>query len=103
MKFKQIVNLTPHDIVANGVKIQASGLSARLKLKSKYRGTHFGIPIKSIQVQGVENLPSPKRGVYLIVSQSVKVYLLERRDLLTPYELLTNSVGKVVGCKSLSL
>jgi hypothetical protein len=106
---EQILNLTPHEITlvnAEGevvTRISPSGGLVRLAARTVSAGTLAGIPVSRTEYGEPEGLPEEKPGVFLIVSQLVKSALTHRTDLLVPAEMVRDSAGKILGCKSLGL
>lgn len=102
-----IINMTPHpvticDNTGNIVRtFPSSGKTIRLSSKTVYTGEIDGIPITKTVFGEPEGLPPYKKGTFYIVSQLVKNGLTERDDLLVPAEVVRDSCGAIIGCKSL--
>lgn len=100
------INLTPHDITLlndEGVVeriIPSSGV-ARLKAITVQEPPVLGIPISKTVYSEPVGLPPHETGVYFIVSQLIKNALPHRADLLVPAEVVRDSEGNILGCKSL--
>jgi hypothetical protein len=62
-----------------------------------------GTPLTKTGFGDVEGLPEYKSGTYYIVSQIVKNALPKRWDLLVPAEVVRDSRGTIIGCKSLGI
>ena len=98
---EKIINLTPHTINILGEEpIQSSGL-VRLAVTTEEAGLVAGIRTTCSVFGDPVGLPEPTPGTFFIVSQIVKSALPERKDLLVPSEIVRNSEGQIVGCKSL--
>lgn len=97
-----LVNLTPHDVLVidgeKSIDIQKSGEVARVSTKSEKIGTAAGLPLFTTVYGEVTGLPTPSTGTYLIVSALVRCALPERKDLISPSQLVRNSAGEIVGC-----
>jgi hypothetical protein len=102
-----IFNLTPHDItILNNSGqitqiIPPSGDVARLSVK-----TVADMPLGKIRTTktvfgDVVGLPDFKENVFFVVSQLVKNAMPQRTDLLVPAEVLRDTDGNIIGCKSL--
>jgi hypothetical protein len=105
----KVKNLTPHPItvcdsegnvmktiVSEGlVRLQATTVSADFAVD--------GVPVTKTVFGSPEGLPEPQEGVFLIVSQLVKSALPNRGDLLVPAEVVRDSEGKILGCKSFGI
>jgi len=102
-----LVNLTPHAInllTNNGetISLPASGTVARVSSKSVPVGETDGILLTRVTFGEVIDLPAPD-GRYFIVSALVRSALPHRHDLASPGELVRDSAGNVIGCKTLIL
>ena len=102
----EIINLTPHVINAlsrDGTSVVGtfppSGQVARLAMNRHQQGLVQGIPLYVNTVGEVEGLPSQQEGVYLLVSALVRTAFPERKDLLSPGELVRDASGQPIGCK----
>ncbi len=86
----RVINLTPHAINVGEKTYEASGMVARISVKSGRRiGTIDGTPVfDRDEVVSIENLPESTKGVYYIVSGMVGNMLDEERrergDVLVP-------------------
>jgi ABC-type arginine transport system permease subunit len=104
----KILNLTPHPITIcdkDGVVIRtilSSGL-VRLKAVTVPAGTLDGVSVTKTEFGQAEGLPDFQEGTYYIVSQLVKTALPGRNDLLVPAEVLRDTAGQIIGCKSLGI
>lgn len=99
----EIINLTPHAInVVGVVEIPASGLVARVAMRTEMAGKIAGVPVSRTEYGQVENLPKIKF-VFFIVSQMIRAAAPDRADLLCPAELIRDEKGNIVGCKSLGI
>ena len=107
-----LINLTPHDISvvgANGKTLATfppSGAIARVAVTSypTALGDLLGVPTTHSEMGDVTGLPAERAGVYYITSQIVAGAVSGTRcDVLHPGELVRNSVGQPIGCKSLNM
>ena len=104
-----IRNLTPHSVHILDEKgdiireILQDGELVRLRVLISKVGYKDGILLTCSDFGVPENLPEEKDGVLLIVSQIVKSAMSERRGLVVPAEVVRDSKGKILGCKSLSI
>lgn len=100
-------NCTPHTvkIVANdGALIKEftpSGDVARLQPTTSVVGEVAGVPVTSTTYGEPIGLPEEKEGVGYIVSALLRTTLTQRSDLFSPGQLVRDSDGNVIGCKSL--
>lgn len=105
----QVKNFTPHPIsVVNAegetVKVFTPEGLVRLKATTEPAGFEVdGVPVTKTVFGEPEGLPEPQEGIFLIVSQIVKTALPQRADLLVPAEVVRDSEGKILGCKSLGV
>jgi len=99
-----VENLTPHEIVVildetHHVVFPPCGIVARVSQILSRTGTAAGgIPVFSRYFGEVENLPEREAGKLLIVSAMVKSAMPDRKDLLSPAELIRDDKGNVIGC-----
>lgn len=99
----EVVNLTPHAINVVGYEeIPASGLVARVSMKTEPDAVIAGFPTSYTEYGEVENLPEIE-GVSFVVSKMVRDACPDRADLLYPAELVRDDKGNIIGCKSLGL
>lgn len=101
-------NLTPHPIVIlDGDKniIEEIGVEnvekPRLSEKVENIGTINKFPISYKIFSGSENLPDPKKGVFLIVSGLI-ASAEKRSDLLVP-NVVRDESGRIIGCDGFSI
>ena len=102
-----LVNLTPHAInllTSDGgtITLPPSGTVARVSSKSVPVGEVDGVVLTRVTFGEVIDLPAPD-GRCFIVSALVRSALPSRNDLASPGELVRDSAGNVIGCKSLIL
>lgn len=95
----KFVNLTPHAIHLNGEEIPASGKVVRVEesvetIKPGFQ--RFTQNTRSVQNQ----LPDQKLGTFLIVSEMVLRHCNHRGDVVAPGDLIRDSGGRVVGCRT---
>lgn len=104
---EKIVNMTPHpvnilDEENNEIAtIPASGKLIRLKSAVIRDGQMGKIPISKTVFGDPEGLPERNTGIYYIVSQLVKSACSSRDDLLVPAEVVRDTAGNIIGCRSL--
>ena len=102
---EKIRNFTPHpvnivDAEGEIAVFQPEGL-ARVGAISMKKEPVAGIPTSKTILGEPEGLPDFEAGTFLIVSQIVKSACPRRSDLLVPAEVIRDSKGQIVGCKSL--
>ncbi len=101
-----LVNLCQHSInLLHGdtpVTIEPSGKVARCERQQVQIGTVNGIPIFTVKMGAVENLPDPVEGTVYIVSKITAEGAPDRTDLLITNEVVRDEEGRPVGCKSFS-
>ena len=103
---EKIVNMTPHPIM---IVTQAGQLVKRVETAGQIRlasQTVAGKPIDGVPTTTTifgepVGLPASAPGTYYIVSQLVKSALPNRTDLLVPAEVVRDSSGNIIGCRSL--
>lgn len=104
-----LINTTPHAviIVDNDGKvlqtIEKSNISVRLSVQTVPNGFLGEIPLTKTVFGEPVGLPEYKEGTFYIVSQLVKSALPLRNDLLVPAEVVRDSNGVILGCKSLGI
>lgn len=104
-----IINMTPHPVVIvdgdnqvvhtfpkgeGTIRLAVSTVEAGAVGDVKLSKTVFGEPV---------GLPNFSEGTFYIVSQLVKNALPSRTDLLVPAEVVRDSNGNILGCKSLGI
>ena len=93
------INLTPHRInLIQKRLIEPSGTVARCAEITEDAGKIYDIPLIYRRYSDVEGLPEPKDDVMYIVSHMVRVALPERKDLISPGDLLRDCDGNILGC-----
>lgn len=107
-----LVNLTPHVLnvqlsegatdISDWLKLEPSGQVARVASESRVVGTISGVSIYETTFGEVEGLPEEKEGTYYVVSRLVLQAASNRKDLLSPGQLVRNEAGQPIGCKGLS-
>lgn len=99
----ELINLTPHSIKVIGhEEIPASGLVARVSMKTEPDGVIAGFPTSYTEYGEVENLPEIE-GVSFIVSKMIRDACPDRADIFYPAELVRDDKGNIIGCKSLGI
>lgn len=78
--------------------IPPSGKVARCSQQSTIVSTHLGVDLIQTTFGEVEDLPEPSEGVLLIVSGMVRTALPNRKDLVSPGDMLRDEKGNVTGC-----
>ena len=99
-----IINLTPHDVVVihpdeGGRLFAPSGTIARVTETLDPVYTLDGIPLFNARSGEVTGLPEYQNGTFLIVSTMVRTALPNRRDLLSPADMVRDSKGVIIGCR----
>lgn len=106
---QNIFNYTPHPITIvnnEGEVVRTIKPSGLIRLKASTVNAGFdidGIPVTTTQFGEPEGLPNVEEGIFYIVSQLVKSALPSRKDLLVPAEVVRDSNGNILGCKSLGI
>lgn len=88
-------------IVPDMVLEQYKGEPIRVSCESRKVDTVEGIDIYENIYGEVTGLPEFKEGVFYVVSAMVRQALPERKDLLSPGQLIRNEEGQPVGCLGL--
>lgn len=104
-----IRNLTRHPVhivTADGqVELAPDAPPVRLRQEATAAGwvdVDGGVvELFDIGADGVEDLPAPAAGVWLIVPRIVADACPERHDLVFPYREVRDDVGRVIGCAAL--
>lgn len=104
-----ICNLTPHPVhvmTANGrVELAPDAPPARLRQEAIAAGSvdvdGSAVELFDIGTNGVEDLPAPQPGVWLVVPRVVAEACPERRDLVFPYREVRDSTGRIIACSAL--
>ena len=104
------------DVARLAVKTVAAGEVDGIKLSKTVFGEPVGLPEIDVIFPYCENCHScnpinchvgngnvSEIRTYLIVSQLIKTALPFRRDLLVPAEVVRNSDGNIIGCRSLGI
>ena len=103
-----IINCTPHPIQLldennNLVLTLPKGeVIPRLNQSTKKVSEINGIAITETVFGEIQDIPEEKADTILIVSRLVLSACKDRNDLVVPNELVRNSEGNIVGCKSLA-
>jgi len=101
-----IVNMTPHPVnIIDGegneiARFESAG-QIRLAATTVQAEPIAGIPTSRTVFGAAEGLPEAIEGTWFIVSQIIKSALPDRTDLLVPAEVVRDSDGQIVGCRSL--
>ena len=105
-----IKNYTPHPIhlldeLGNTIRTFVPEGLVRLSAKTVELTKQIdGCRITVTEFGEAEGLPSQEPGTYYIVSQMVKSALSwDRQDLLVPAEVVRDSNGNIIGCRSFGL
>jgi len=105
----EIKNFTPHPINildANNKEIaifQPEGVPIRLKSEVKKISQDGDILLTKTIFGEPEGLPGLEKDTLLIVSQLVKSACPSRGDLVVPAEVVRDSTGRIIGCRSLGI
>lgn len=101
-----ILNFTPHTLNVvcgdGSVKTFPSVGVARVSTSTKTLDPVCGFDVVATTFSDVTGLPSPKDGMYHVVSRLVLSACPGRTDLLCPGELVRDDNGVVIGCKGFS-
>ena len=104
-----ILNLTPHAVTViiseqEKYTFEPQEISARCTQKDIIVGKIAMFNITATEFGEVENLPEEKPNTYYIVSRLVlNACAGKRHDLLVPNQLIRDSEGQIVGCRSFSI
>jgi hypothetical protein len=60
------------------------------------------VPLHEVRYGAPEGLPEPAPGVLLVVSAVVRAACPDRRDLVSPHDLVRDEAGRVIGCRGLA-
>lgn len=103
---EKLINLTPHALkvfAADGKtlvkEILASGTVPRCQQVNTLLKEEEGVGFYATSYGEVVGLPEPKKDTLLIVSFMVRQALPERKDLLSPGDLVRDESGQIIGCK----
>jgi hypothetical protein len=100
-----LINLTPHNITVIGDKesliIPPAGKVARVISQSIQTGTVDNVPIFATTFGDIQDLPEPQDNDFFIVSAMVRSALPDRKDILSPGDLVRDHNGNVIGCRGL--
>lgn len=115
----KIKNLTPHDIILNGIKIPKTNNPMRVKTEKEKISDIDIIGIGKIPVyktkytEYIDGLPDIDENTIYIVSRIVRQALenlyIENKinfsinNFLVPEDLIRDSEGQVIGCNALSI
>lgn len=108
MKIKEIINLTPHDIVVftdkDELTFKSQGVLRVAENRTIFDETEDGIKIFTKSFGVSSQLPLKKPGVLYIVSVPVAQSHLERDDFMISDDIVRDNVtGKIIGCKSFAV
>jgi len=108
----KILNLTPHPVTiinpSGSVTITPEGgplprlVEETTLMEWSLDRECVVIPITHVRVGSVENLPDVDPDTMLIVSQMVCRACPDRPDLLFPYPVVRDDMGRIVGCEGLA-
>ena len=105
-----LLNLTPHSLNIfneSGDEIFFAPPAARPARVIAERSVtvlqagEANIPLHSVVNFGLRDLPSQRDNVFPVVSRAVAEVAHWREDLLTPWSLLRDITGQVIGCRGL--
>lgn len=104
---KIIINLTPHVVSIGSMHIEPSGQVARASVTETEAGSIAAecgdIQIFTTILGMVVGVPAPVCGTVYIVSTLVRLALPGRPDLASPYGLVRDGAGAVIGCRGLEV
>jgi len=102
----EIINKTPHPVLIvdqDGLEQDRFESQGQVRLATRIEAGEpiDGIPTTKTVFGEAEGLPAPQSGTYYIVSQMIRSALPSREDLLVPAEVVRDSSGAIIGCRSL--
>jgi hypothetical protein len=102
-----IVNCTPHDIhifhsAGNRTTIPSSGTVARCSPIPTKTDSINGIDTFVTRLGPVRDLPDSQPDTIYIVSLAVREKESHREDLYSPFDLVRDDKGNVIGCNGLT-
>ena len=109
-RYTVMLNRTEHSVkIFNTIGVetpdmvleQYKGEPIRVSCESRKVDTVEGIDIYENIYGEVTGLPEFKEGIYYVVSAMVRQALPERKDLLSPGQLIRNEAGQPIGCLGL--
>lgn len=104
----KILNCTPHDVNVithneRGEEVvttfKPTGIVPRLKENSWHTCELNGLPIYSVSYEEPENLPFNDGETVLIVSGMILDACPDREDLVSPFDIVRDESGRIVGCR----
>lgn len=104
-----LVNLTPHPIhFVNDsgevyLTLPPTLPAARCNTVTVAFGYFDGVPLTVTKFGSVTGLPEPAPGTLYIVSLVVRQASPDREDLASPGQVVRDSQGNIIGCKSLDV
>lgn len=103
-----ILNLTPHNVVINGVSYEPCGQVSRVNSEEIDQGKQYikeagNVPIIAQKLGAIQGLPEPVEGLLLLTSRMVaaKAWEQGRRDVVCPAHLQRDESGTVTGAAAL--
>ena len=103
---KTLVNLTPHALKVFAAdsktlvqEIPATGVVPRCQQVNSLINEEEGIGYYATSYGEVVGLPEPEENTLLVVSFMVRQALPERKDLVSPGDLVRDEAGVILGCK----
>lgn len=109
----EFVNLTPHAIVIYArenaliqeilLEVPTSGNLARCKEHHVDMGNLGIVPVIKTTYGEVDGLPDRQPNVIYIVSRMVKSAVPAREDVLCPGPAVRDGIGRIIGCRGLSI
>lgn len=107
-----VLNYTPHNPLRffvdgdEAASLPAAGPAIRLTESSapagRIRVDGHDIPVVTMGYGTSDDLPDPRPGTVLVVSQLVCRAYPDRDDLVFPIDLVRNGSGDVVGCRGVA-
>jgi hypothetical protein len=105
------INLTPHEITlfredGGSHMLPPSEKPARVRMLTSVQGNHNGVPVVGQPIaSGLENLPPINKQEFTlyIVSRIVKDAVPDRYDCVVPNDIVRDSKGNIMGCRSVAL
>jgi len=100
-----VVNYTFHPVIlmeklSDDVIIQPEADAPARLITHRRKLSRF---ITKVEFGDAVNLPEYREGIFIIVSAPVKIALQNRKDLVTPNDLIRDRDGNVLGCRNFAL
>ena len=101
----EIYNLTPHAVKfvsedGKTTEFPPTSVVARVSVSYEEVESIGGFRAVKIKYGRVNELPDEKENIYYIVSKLVKLAMPERKDLITPEDVVRDEQGHVLYCRA---